>query len=227
MLNSFNRLSKPVQYLVIGALILVAYFAISSAFPGDAAIASKKPTHKKVTSSKKDNYTEEDYSAKFAPINVALKNSFKPLVAKAGPGDLAGAAPLALNAIPNAFVGEANWTYTGTVVIDGVEQVLFENRSSGDNVFLRNGQRWKGVSVSNITQDSVTLSAPSGQTVVLHLLTEDDTIGPGTPPIAQSAPVGPVTVNPRSMRGNIGFNNLEIRPESPSRNAENGDQNAD
>lgn len=223
MLKSLNKLSKPTQYVVILALVLFAYLALTAGSSAPSGVATKKPI-KKTLSKKAALYTKEDYKAKFEPVSVALKNSFKPLISKAGIGGGKNTnVTVAMNEVPSIFAGgEANWTYTGTVTIDGVREALLENKSSGDSVFLRTGDKWKGMSITSVGEDSVSIIAASGQSATLHLLTDDNTVSPA---VAQG--FAPVTVNPRGLRGNIGFGNLEIRPDNGSnQNAENGDQNA-
>ncbi len=184
------------QYMLIAVLALAAWFALSPMlFPETFKRTVKKPSASKVTKKGVVLYTEEDEKAHFEPVAVPLKNAFKPLVAKVV---TARAATIQVNNVPPEFAGgEANWTYTGSAEVDGVLQALLENKSTGEDVFLRVGDTWKGISVEEITDDSLILaSVETGNEKVLKLPTEE--VGPAAGP----AGFAPANVGP--LRGNIG-----------------------
>lgn len=195
-------LSKPMQYLVIGGLVIIVYLLISPVlFPETPRKSSKKPVAKKSSRRNTQIYTAEDMNASFDPVSVPLKNVFKPGVAKAvkSPGTAAQ-----INSLPPAFAGgEANWVYTGTAEVDGVLQALVENKSTGDSVFLKVGDEWKGIYVEQITDDSLVLSsAATGTDYTLSLPVEDtggppsNSINPANANPGMSGPIGPLTIQP-------------------------------
>jgi hypothetical protein len=115
----------------------------------------------------------------------------------------AGSAAAQVNYVPAEFAGgEQGWIYTGSAEIDGVLQALLENRTTGDSVFLRIGDTWKGISVEEITEESLILASPeTGIEKTLKLPSEDAPVsGPGG--------FTPATVNPQ-LRGNIGPMSLQ------------------
>jgi hypothetical protein len=201
-----KNLSKPTQYMLIGTLAFAAYFAISSTLGGKPVPTVKKATVPKSTKKGEVVYLPEDFKAKFASLNTPVKNTFKPLVvktvaARTGPSAV-------LNNLPPEFAGgEQNWIYTGSAEIDGVLQALLENKTTGDNVFLRVGDTWKGISVEEITDDTLVLSSPdTGTTRTLRLPTEDL-------PVAGPGGFSPASVNP-GLRGNIGPMSIQPDPNS-------------
>jgi hypothetical protein len=218
-----KSLSKPMQWMLIGVLAIAAYTV------GSPILFPKPATHigKKAVSPKSNKKTDslvltEDYSAHFDPLGQPIKNSFKPLIAK----QLTvrgGNAALQVNNVPLEFSGgEPGWIYTGSAEIDGVLQALLENRTTGDNVFLRVGDTWKGISVEEITDDSLILASPeTGIEKTLKLPSEDAPVsGPGG--------FTPATVNP-NLRGNIGPMSLQpdgTALQDPSMGTQGGFNNA-
>jgi hypothetical protein len=187
----FKSLSKPMQWLVLGSLVIVAYLLLEpTLFPDDATRVARKTVPKKA-SKKGDIYTEEDYKAHFEAAKPTGKNNFKPIVYKVPTAKSVNAT---MNIIPPAFAGgEQNWSYTGSAEIDGVLEALLENKVTGDNVFLKVGDTWKGISVEEITDDTLVLASPeTGLEKKFELPTEDAVTGTGFAP-----------VNP-PLRGNIG-----------------------
>jgi hypothetical protein len=199
-----KNLSKPMQYGLVFVLAVAAWLILSPAlFPesGNKSIATKIKKSAKTTA---DLYTPEDYKAKFAPESSVLKNAFKPLVVKTTTGGKGAAAKP--NLVPAAFAaGDPNWSYTGTAEVDGVLQALLENRTTGESAFLRVGDTWKGISVEEITEDSLVIASSDGDQLTLKLPTEDEVLpaaGPrGFTPAQPGAgalqgAIGPMSVQP-------------------------------
>ncbi len=213
-----KNLSKPMQYALVGVLAIAAYFLLGPMlFPEAPPRTTKKLPAKKTSKKNVQLYTEEDRTARFDPIVVAAKNSFKPIIARTKKTGTSVAAQQ--NNIPSEFAGgEPNWIYTGTAEIHGVPQALLENRSTGDSVFLQVGDTWKGIHVEEITEDSLILASPiTGTERTLMLPTDDPTA---------SGPAGfaPTTLN-SPLRGNIG-NGMTLQPDpaamAPQMEGQNG-----
>lgn len=202
------------QYAVIGGLIIIVYLLVSPVlFPEAAKTTTRKPVAKRTVKRGQQLYTEEDRTAKFDPVAAPAKNTFKPIIAKVAKTATTGTQ---MNTLPPAFAGgEANWVYTGTAEIDGILQALLENKSTGDSVFLRVGDTWKGIYVEEITEDTLVLgSATTGTDYTLSLPTEETT----TPTNSLNAnaaggggnlngPIGPLTIQPDpNMMQNMGGN---------------------
>jgi hypothetical protein len=196
-----KNLSKPLQYALIAVLAVAAWLTLSPVlFPESAPKVVKKTPKPKLGKNSAQIYTEEDLTARFDPVNAPLKNVFKPLIAKTVTSKTGGAQ---LNIIPPAFAGgEQNWTYTGSAEIDGVLQALLENKVTGDNVFLKVGDTWKGISVEEITDDTLVLASPFSLIDKRLELPAEDVVavgGPGNfapvnPPLQGS--IGPLSVQP-------------------------------
>ncbi len=217
-----KSLSKPMQYALVVVLAIAAWAVLGPMLLPTARTVVRKPSTVKKISSKPGVivYTDEDRKAHFDPISAPIKNAFVPLVKKmSGTG---GAGSPNTGGVPNQFAGgEANWTYTGSVEVDGVLQALLENRSTGEGVFLRVGDTWKGVQVIQITEETLVLALPSGDQATLHLPTEDS-----VPTAAPTAGFAPATVNNPPLRGSIGqLNNLSVRPDRSAQVQNNGNQN--
>ncbi len=206
MKSKTTFLQKPI-FLVGVALVFVMAFVLTQPDAAKVVSSKSKPMAKKKTSLKSEVvFTKEDELANFKPVNSSAKNSFVPVVARhSGVGSADGLA----NAIPVDMTGgEANWVYTGTADTDGVRVALIENRSTGDAVFLKRGERWKSAIVLSISEYSVILKGPGG-TRTLGLVDEElKTTGSS---VAQAGAQGfsPARVDvPQSMRGGIGRNNM-------------------
>ena len=206
-----NRL---VMYVVGGlGLFAILWFATA---PSTPSTATKKLAPRRLPASTTDDqFTEEDYKARFPALTViSAKDSFKPLVYRKDVASKNGTSTL--NAIPADFAeGDGNWVYTGTVTTDGVPEALFENKTSGEGVFLEHGAHWKKAVVEQISPTTVLLSGPSG-TKLLELInpepTEDKTTAPpattDTTPAADTGttPVTPTVTIP--LTGDIGGGNM-------------------
>jgi hypothetical protein len=200
-----KNLSKPMQWILIGVLAIAAYTVGSPIlFPKPPVRITKKAISLKSSKKSDSLITNEDYTARFDSLSQPLKNAFKPLIAKAVTAR-GGSAAAQVNYVPVEFSGgEPGWIYTGSAEIDGVLQALLENRTTGDNVFLRVGDTWKGISVEEITDESLILASPeTGIEKTLRLPSEDV-------PVPGPAGFTPATVNP-GLQGNIGP--MTVQPE--------------
>ena len=194
-----RNLSKPAQAAVILLLAAVAYvLGQPYLFPDAPAKAAKKSTLKPTSKKKEDLYLAEDYKAHFDSVDQPLKDTFNPIIKKVASTKTTSAT---VNVLPPEFAGgEQAWAYTGTAEIDGVVEALLENRTSGDNVFLKVGDTWKGITVQEITDDSLVLASPdTGMEKTFTLPTDDVTTGAGGP-----GGFAPAQISNPPLRGGIG-----------------------
>lgn len=145
-----------------GVLVLVAVFFPGGSEPvkkggkGSFQFAGGGSSSKKKT----ELFQPEDYTAKFASIDTATTNAFRPLLSKK---DAENQKPAPPNFIPASFAGgDANWVYTGNMTVDGVPNALLENTKSNEGVFLRPGEKWKTMQLKEVRSDSIVLEGPNG-----------------------------------------------------------------
>lgn len=215
MANQSTLFKKPIFWVAIIGLGIAA-FALTEPDATKPSATTKKLAKKKPVAKKSQVvFTDEDSKAEFKPVNDQARNAFVPIVARhTGIGSGDGLA----NAIPAEMTGgEANWVYTGTAETDGVRVALIENRTTGDAVFLKRGERWKSAYVISISEYSVILRGPSG-TRTLGLV--DETLQRTGSAVAQAGPQGfnPAQPTlPRNLRGPIGgndFNGMTVSPDA-------------
>lgn len=200
------RISRPVIYTVLGAIV-VAAFVMTGEEPKKSASTRVKPK-KSATVKTRTDFLPEDYDKKaFQPIVIVSPNKFAPLVQKTKTSmDYA----LAPDSVPAELAGgDPNWVYTGTAEVDGKPTALIDNRVTGESEFVNQGQKWKRATVAQILPQGLLLAGPSGKKVKLTLSNGDSTILPGASRYAN----GFQPVNPGTLRGPIGGNGISVRPD--------------
>jgi len=188
-----SMLKKPIFWVGVLAVGAIGYMATEGEAKKPTAPA--KPLARKSNTSKKASaFTEEDRKAQFAPVNITFKNAFQPIVARKSGGF--GSGEGSANGLPTDFTGgAAGWIYTGSAEIDGVSMALLENRTSGEGVFLKAGERWKSAAVVSIYPDSVVMRGPSG-TKTFSVVNDI--------PNSRSSGSSPLRVNvPQNLQGDI------------------------
>jgi len=216
----------------MGALVVFSVGLIYVALtpPDAAAPVARRARPKPKTTDRNDPFTKEDYGAKFARLNEPVQNAFRPLVARQEPSRLiysegpdvlpggiaaGGGDP---SQIPAEFTdGDAGWRFTGYADVDGVRNGLLENRTTGDGVFVRPGERWKRATVRRITSTELVLAGPSGERTISINDGSEPTAAPSVVPPGGVAPVNPGP----ALRGQIGAaaattppsNELSIQPD--------------
>jgi len=183
---------------VVGGLALFGILWVATSPNAPANSPKKLVTRKLPASTTDDQFTAEDYTARFPALSTAsVRDTFKPLVYRKDVASKNGTSTL--NAIPADFAeGDANWVYTGTVTTDGVPEALFENKTSGEGVFVQHGAHWKKAVVEQISPTTVLLSGPSG-TKLLELVNPEPTEDKGTPATTDNTP--PVITTPTADAG--------------------------
>ena len=209
-----KNLSKPMRFMVMASVVVIAYLVLQPIlFPADAPKVTKATPPSKPSSKNVSMYLPEDSTAKFSLVSEKTNDVFKPLlVVKSGGSGAAAASQV--NVVPLEYAGgEPNWSYTGSARIDGVLEALLENKTTGEDVFLKQGDMWKGISVEEITDDSLILaSVETGGSHKLEL-PPDVVTGPGTGPGGFS----PTRLSP--LQGAIGQMQLQPDPSTMDPNS--------
>lgn len=210
MAKVWAQLSATTRLALVLILAVGAYL-----YFGDSGSTAKKAPAKKIvkktSGSTAIQYTDADYKASFAVLQQPLKDSFKPLVVRSGARE-AGSAARA-NGVPASLAGgDVNWTYTGTAEVDDVPTVLIENSSTGEGVFLRQGERWKDMVIEQIAMDFVTLRGDDGEIVTLRLTSpnEDEEVKPLSPDNPLSGPIGGTATVPTNNPSAPQFGNVAV-----------------
>lgn len=191
--------------ILIGVLVVAVIFGLSG---GNEAPTTKKkglgmgafPT---ATKKKKGDieYTQEDEKAKFGSVDTAATNAFKPQIVRRDVNSQLRTG--ASNGIPPLFAGgEAGWTYTGNMEVNGKPNALLENSGTGEGVFLKPGEKWKALTLVKVNEDSIVLDGPGGyrKTVYFNANTEEAP--------AEVAPLNPMQPGNPRMAGAIGNGGL-------------------
>lgn len=185
-------------------MIVAAYLNLGGDGSDTVGTSSKKKK-RPAASKTAEAFLPEDYEfnkegKQFTLLNEPMRNAFKPLVARATDG------PERLISDIGVPVAEPNWIYTGMAEIDGVPTALLENTRTGDGVFLKQGESWKGVRVYKIAPEElvVTLADGVSRTVKIN--------APAEQPMLAAPGGGFQPVNP-PIRGPIGREGLAVQPD--------------
>lgn len=194
-----SLIKKPIFWIGVVAVSAVAWLATAPENTPSSGITARKPAAKKPSAKAGQAvFVTEDYKSSFEPLNIEVKNSFQPVVARRTGGF--GSADGQANAIPPEFAGgDSGWFFTGNAEIDRVPTALFENRSTGEGVFLKAGDRWKSCTIAQILPDSVVMKGPTGTKTFSLVNEERGALAGGFAPL-------PVAV-PSNMRNNNNNNN--------------------
>lgn len=142
------KISRPAVYTAVAA---VSVYAVVLLTQPDAPA----PTHKRVimrhARADADSYLANDLSAHFARYQAGKRNPFLSKLPAAKPPAGAGSA------------AHGEWVLTGINIINGVPNALVENSATGDSVFLRPGDRWRGLRVLSIGTDAIAFLNALGQ----------------------------------------------------------------
>lgn len=220
-----NKISKPTIYmLVLLVAVAVWYFATGDTpTKAKSSITKSKKVVKKV---KDTEYTEEDYTAKFASLRSPTKNVFSPLVARSKGlrGTLGGIDQGPMMVPPELTLGEATWTYTGMAEVDNVPTALVENTETQDGVFLKRGEKWKLATVYRISEDELVLSGPDGVRHTVKVSGTESATQVAQPANNAAAGFQPLRITP-NMTGPIGGSNpagIQVQPDAGGRRGRSG-----
>ncbi len=218
------KISPLTWIVIISTLPTVWWYMNSDAPPPNPVKHAATKRHASST----DEFTPQDYTAKFAVLNQTPKNAFKPLIVRDnGTGGLKGRIALRTNGIPLDLAGgEGNWAYSGMAVINGKPTALVENSGTGEGVFLKVGEKWKRATVRKVTDTSLVLIGEDGS---LHTMkigddntvsAKDKSFAPLRPLPALTGPIGslqvrPLPVNPTRSNVPIAQNDPTITTNAP------------
>lgn len=162
------KISRPAVYTFVGA---VAVYAVVLLTQPDAPVARRKTHELRHATTQADAWTQADLTAHFARYAGGKRNPFwsaLPAAQAAGaPGGKGGRNP----APPG---GPGQWALTGINVINGAPVALVENGVSGESVFLKVGDHWRGLRVLSIGTEAVTFLNMLGQQTFLAFRSPDD-----------------------------------------------------
>ena len=200
------KISRPAVYTFVGAVAIYAGVLLTQPDP-------PTPTRKihvlrrTKADADADAIDPRDLNAHFARYVGGKRNPFLSGLPAAG-GANAGA---------SAEAGQTKWTLTGINVLNGAASALVENEATGESVFLRTGDRWRGLRVVAIGAGSVSLLNALGQKTRLAFKDLDTPVpAPGAasgvggasvyrlPPLGAAVvpmPVGPANIQPLPPMG--------------------------
>jgi hypothetical protein len=205
------KVSRPIVYLLVfGA---VAYAAV--------LLTEPEPTARKVTKSrtstsrtaKADGVMEEDRTAKFEPYTTARRDAFAPVVVakKARPKNLEARPTPAPR--PVVFVVKppvpTDWNLTGIALVNGTRMALLENGSHTETKFLKVGEQWMSLEVTQIGQGEVIFRQSNGAPYRMVFASPTDIKDTKTMSSALPSPQAPITPNiPTNRPNRFTTNNL-------------------
>ncbi len=195
MANTGPKISRPVVYSLVGA---VAVYAVVLLTQPDAPAPHRRVHTARRATADADVVTAAELSAHFARYHAGKRN---PFLSKLPP------AKAQAKAVPVA--GRSQWTLTGINIINGVPNALVEDSATGDSVFLRPGDRWRGLRVLSIGTDAVAFLNALGQQTHLAFrpleaaLPAPGARGPGgfhLQGLGTVTPLAPMPVGPGNIR---------------------------
>ncbi len=188
------KISRPAVYTFVGAVAVYAWVILTQP---DAPTPAHKVRATRPAASHAEDLAAADLAAHFTRYQAGKKNPFLPhLPASAG-----------MAAEKTAHAEQGKWTLTGISSINGVPNALVES-AAGDSVFLKPGDRWRGLRVLSIGTDAVILLNALGQQTSLAFRPLGASLpdaGAGAPGVGgfQLQPLGtvsPMPVTPGSIR---------------------------
>lgn len=150
--NAGLKISRPAVYTLVGAVAVYAVVLLTQ--PDAPAPHRKVRAVRRASAGAEGAVTQADLTAHFARYHAGKRNPFLSALPKAGPESAPGGVPGG---------GRGEWTLTGINIINGVPNALVENGATGDSVFLKPGDRWRGLRVLSIGTDAVAFLNALGQ----------------------------------------------------------------
>jgi hypothetical protein len=208
------KVSRPIIYVaVLGAVAYAVVLLTEEKAP------PKKPTTRVTASGPKApvGFTAADMTATFPRYASKDRNAFAPKVVAKKAAANAGMTPPLLPPILTTGV----WTLTGINTVDGVASALLENSSTGETVFLKQGDIWSGLQVLAIEPEAIVLVNAQGKPtrLVFAQPAEEPAMVGTVPPVVLPAPSGGTVVLPgtRAASGNNTGNSVASpTPSAPT-----------
>lgn len=179
-------MSRKTIYIILGVIVVGAVIYLMNPDQGSGGTAARRDgvvrrtdagaartSTRSVSSTAMRGFDEEDLEADFAAVGELPTNAFRPLVTPkdARDGRAKGENNLPMNQLPASFAGgEEGWLFTGIVFENGNPSALFENRTTGEGVYLASGKSWRKLTVGRITPGSVVIAGPNGASRTLVLM---------------------------------------------------------
>ena len=200
------KISRPAVYTFVGAVAIYAGVLLTQ--PDPPTPTRKVHVLRRTHSDADVNAIDPgDLNAHFDRYLGGKRNPFLSGLPSAGSAT-AGA---------SAGAGQDRWMLTGINVLNGAASALVENETTGESVFLRTGDRWRGLRVVAIGAGSVSLLNALGQKTRLAFKDLDTPVpAPGVasgaagasiyrlPPLGTAVapmPVGPANIQPLPPMG--------------------------
>jgi hypothetical protein len=209
------KISKPVMYLALVAAGAAIYVLTSPNAPV-AHTAPPKTLHRNALVN--GQFTDADFSTKFAEPVLVSRDAFKPGVARKT--NALAVALLAAGGIPADLAGgDPNWVCTGVSEVNGVRQALLENKVTNDGEFVKQGDKWKSAVVSQVLEDGLVMVGNDSEPKTIHIQQDNTQAETDT---GDTTPVRP------SLTGVIGSGaggTVQALP-APDSNSQAGNNNA-
>ncbi len=151
------KISRPAVYTFVGAVAVYAWVVLTQP---DPPAPTRKVHVLRPAASGAGESAAADLSAHFARYQAGKTNGRDPFLPHL-PAPAAG--PAAQKA---AHAEQGKWTLTGISSINGVPNALVES-ASGDSVFLKPGDHWRGLRVLSIGTNAVAFLNALGQQTFL------------------------------------------------------------
>lgn len=200
------KISRPAVYTFVGAVAIYAGVLLTQ--PDPPSPTRKLHVLRRAKADADVNAVDpDDLNAHFARYVSHNRNPFLSGLTSAGSANAGGA----------AGAGQSRWTLTGINVLNGAASALVESETTGESVFLRTGDRWRGLRVVAIRAGSVSFLNALGQKTRLAFKDLDAPVpAPGAPvgmggaslyrlpPLGTAVapmPVGPANIQPLPPMG--------------------------
>lgn len=147
------KISRPAVYIFVGAVAVYAWVILTQP---DAPAPTRRAHLPRSATPRVEDFAAADLSAHFARYQAGTQASKRDPFLPHLP------ASARLAASQTAHAEQGKWTLTGISSINGVPNALVES-AAGDSVFLKPGDRWRGLHVLSIGTDAVVLINALGQ----------------------------------------------------------------
>jgi hypothetical protein len=197
--------SRPIVYSAL-AILTVAVYVWSNGGPDKAA---KPAVHKPATAKAAEpdwNFPPSETAVHFDKPEGKMRNVFAALV-QLDKSTINPEESEIMKVPANLAQGDANWAYTGMVVVDGVKLALLENSSTHQGGYVKEGEIWKKSRIKQITTESIVVVGQDGSETTVIRFNANATPKPKPPPDAGFRPM-----DLPNLKGVIGSPQVEITP---------------
>jgi hypothetical protein len=153
--QTFMNQNKGITLVIVLALIAAIFLNLPQS--SSTTTAPKTLASVPETEQTESDDVEDDTGAHFPRYVGTDHDPFIPAVSQDNPQ--AGG--------PGSLMNGGKWTLTGIESIDGITSALVEDSVSNQSVFLQVGDKWGGLRVASISDDSIDFINPLGQVTQL------------------------------------------------------------